>query len=184
MNHFSNRKKEATHPWECDLNSLYQLSYISWQKYGNGTSRECSSVIHLSMLSPRGWPWAHVGHLTFLKNFWSKSPPRGPKIWSNQIKYTHLENEYWEEEFLYKYKNHRLPQLKTAVFQGFSCATSIPRWPVHRRVNGAMWLCPSPQCKKIKRPHPGTHVLSQIPERGEGNRGHMPHICLGSPPQA
>jgi len=31
-----------------------------------------------------------VGHLTFQKTFWSKSPPWGPKIWSNQIKYPHL----------------------------------------------------------------------------------------------
>ena len=33
-----------------------------------------------------------------------------------------------------------------------------------------------------KRPHPGTQILSQIPEGGEGNRGQMPHICSGSPP--
>ena len=36
--------------------------------------------------------------------------------------------------------------------------------------------------QKSKRPHPGTQVLSQIPEGGEGNRGQMPHICLGVPP--
>ena len=44
---------------------------------------------HLSIFSPRG-DRAYVGHLTFHKNFWSKSPPWGPKIWSNQIKYSHL----------------------------------------------------------------------------------------------
>ena len=48
-------------------------------------------IMHLSMLSPRGGggggPRAYVGHLTFQKNFWSKSPPWGPKIGSNQIKY-------------------------------------------------------------------------------------------------
>ena len=33
---------------------------------------------------------AYVGHLTFQKSFWSKSPPWGPKIASNQIKYPHL----------------------------------------------------------------------------------------------
>ena len=32
----------------------------------------------------------YVGHLTVQKNFWSKSPPWGPKIWSNQIKYPHV----------------------------------------------------------------------------------------------
>ena len=35
--------------------------------------------------------------------------------------------------------------------------------------------------KKNKRPHPGTQILSQIPEGGEGNRGQMPHICPGFP---
>ena len=34
-----------------------------------------------------GGPRAYVGHLTFQNNFWSKSPPWGPKIWSNLIKY-------------------------------------------------------------------------------------------------
>ena len=37
-----------------------------------------------------GEPREYVGHLTVQKNFWSKSPPRGPKIWSNQIKYPHV----------------------------------------------------------------------------------------------
>ena len=36
--------------------------------------------------------------------------------------------------------------------------------------------------QKSKRPHPGTQILSQIPEGGEGNRGQMPHICPGFPP--
>ena len=36
------------------------------------------------------------------------------------------------------------------------------------------------RAKKGKRPHPGTLILSQIPEGGEGNRGQMPHICPGS----
>ena len=31
---------------------------------------------------------AYVGHLTSQKNVWSKSPLWGPKIWSNQIKYS------------------------------------------------------------------------------------------------
>ena len=48
-------------------------------------------VMHLSMLSPRrGGPRAYVGHLTFQKIFWSKSPPWGPKTGSNKIKYPHL----------------------------------------------------------------------------------------------
>ena len=42
-----------------------------------------------------GWgPWAYVGHLTFQKNVWSKSPPWGPKIGSNQIKYPHLFHQF------------------------------------------------------------------------------------------
>jgi len=36
------------------------------------------------------------------------------------------------------------------------------------------WFHSSTQ--KSKRPHPGTQILSQIPEGGEGNRGQMPHI--------
>ena len=82
--------------------------------------------------------------------------------------------------FLYKNKC-LIPLLKTAVFQGFSRATSIPRWPAHRRAHGTMWLGPIPPSKKSKRPHPGTQILSQIPEGGEGNRGQMPHICSGFP---
>ena len=39
-----------------------------------------------------------------------------------------------------------------------------------------------PPCKKSKRPHSGTQILSQIPEGEEGNRGQMPHICPGSSP--
>ena len=31
-----------------------------------------------------------MGHLTFQKIFWSKSPPWGPKTGSNKIKYPHL----------------------------------------------------------------------------------------------
>ena len=83
--------------------------------------------------------------------------------------------------FLYKCKNKCLHILKTAVFQGFSRATSIPRWPAHRRAHGTMWLGPIPLCKKSKHPHPGAQILSEIPEGGEGNRGQMPHICPGSP---
>ena len=44
---------------------------------------------------------AYVGHLTFQKNVWLKSPPWGPKIWSNQIKYSHLGEVnicYWPAE--------------------------------------------------------------------------------------
>ena len=43
------------------------------------------------------------------------------------------------------------------------------------------WFHSSAQ-KKSKRPHPGTQILSQIPEVGEGYRGQMPHICPWSPP--
>ena len=41
-----------------------------------------------------GGPRAYLGHLTFQKNFWSKSPPWGPKIGSNQIKYPHLFHQF------------------------------------------------------------------------------------------
>ena len=40
-------------------------------------------LMHLSVLSPRGEPRAYVGHLTFQRNFGSKSP--------DQIKCPHLE---------------------------------------------------------------------------------------------
>ena len=36
--------------------------------------------------------------------------------------------------------------------------------------------------QKNKRPYPGTQFFSQIPEGGEGNRGQIPDIYLGSPP--
>ena len=52
---------------------------------------QATFIMHLSMLSPRGGgPRAYVGHLTFQKIFWSKSPPWGPKTGSNKIKYPHL----------------------------------------------------------------------------------------------
>ena len=38
-----------------------------------------------------GAPWVYVGYLTFEKNFWSKSLLWDPKMWSDQIKYPHLE---------------------------------------------------------------------------------------------
>ena len=37
-----------------------------------------------------GAPQAYVGNLTVQKNFWPKSSPWGPKIGSNQIKYSHI----------------------------------------------------------------------------------------------
>ena len=45
-------------------------------------------------------------------------------------------------------------------------------------------LVPFLTAQKSKCPHPGTRILRQIPEGGEGNRGQMPHICLRSPPRA
>ena len=36
--------------------------------------------------------------------------------------------------------------------------------------------------KKSKCPQPGAHILSQIPEGGECNRGQMPHTCQEPPP--
>ena len=51
--------------------------------------------MHLSMLSPSGGgPSAYVRHLTFQKNFWSKSPLWGPKPWSNRIKYPQVFDQF------------------------------------------------------------------------------------------
>ena len=76
--------------------------------------------------------------------------------------------------FLYKYNNNCLPLLKTAVFQGFSCATSIRR----RTDEHIRWCALVPFLRaKSKRLHPGTQILSLIPVRGGGNKGQMPHIC-------
>ena len=71
--------------------------------------------------------------------------------------------------FLYKYKKKCLPLLKTAVFQDYICSRTIR-------------LGPNSSAQKSKRSHPGTQILSQISEDGEGNRGQMLHICPGSPP--
>ena len=72
--------------------------------------------------------------------------------------------------------------LKTAVFQGFSHATSIPSWPAHRWAHGTMCLGPISPCKNSKHPHPGTQILGQIPEGGEGNRGQMLPYAWCPPP--
>ena len=58
--------------------------------------------------------------------------------------------------FLYKYKKKCLPLLKTAVFQDYICSRTIR-------------LGPNSSAQKSKRSHPGTQILSQIPEDGEGN---------------
>ena len=71
--------------------------------------------------------------------------------------------------FLYKYKKKCLPLLKTAVFQDYTCSRTIR-------------LGPNSSAQRSKRPHPGTQILGQIPEDGEGNRGQMLHLCPGSPP--
>ena len=71
-------------------------SVITYFRFSNSSALvdevSLCNVMHLSMLSPSGGGGtrAYVGHLTFQKNFWSKSPPWGPKIGSNQIKYPHL----------------------------------------------------------------------------------------------
>ena len=61
-------------------------------------------------------------------------------------------------------------------------STAICRRARRAHENETMWLSPIPPRKKITRPHPGTQILSQTPEGGEGNRGQMPHVCPGSPP--
>ena len=103
--------------------------------------------MHVSMLSPRGGggPRADMGHLAFQKNFWSKSPLRGPKIWSNQIKYPQVFHQFilkmssQKPVFLYKYTNKFLPLLKAAVFQGF---TKAPKAALLQFQDGRRSTCP------------------------------------------
>ena len=60
------------------------------------SSTSIFTFVHLSMLSPRGGGGtrAYVGHLTFQKNFWSKSPLWDLKTWSNQIKYPQVFDQF------------------------------------------------------------------------------------------
>ena len=63
--------------------------------------------------------------------------------------------------FLYKYKKKCLPGL-------------------HLLQNDSTWS--QFLSAKKQTSHPGTQILSQIPEDREGNRGQMLHLCPGSPP--
>ena len=45
-----------------------------------------------------------------------------------------------------------------------------------RQAPGTMWLCPIPLCTKSNHPHPGTQILSQIPEGGVGKGSNAPHM--------
>ena len=47
-------------------------------------------IYDLSILSPRGRPLRICGAFDFSEEFLFKAPPRGPKIWSNLIKYPPL----------------------------------------------------------------------------------------------
>ena len=73
------------------------------------------------------------GAFDFSEEFFVKIPTVGPQNWvkSDQMSppfpSIYIENEKQEVVFLYKYKNKCLRLLKTAVFQGFCHATSIPR---------------------------------------------------------
>ena len=86
------------------------------------------SVIHVSMLSPRGGTPGRCGAFDFSKEFLVKIPTMGPQnlVKSDQISpgvpSIYIENEYSEVVFLYKYKNKFLPPLKAGVFQGFTKA--------------------------------------------------------------
>ena len=91
--------------------------------------------MHLSMLNPRGGggTLGICGAFDFSEEFLVKIPTVGPQnlVKSDQIPppfpSIYIENEYREVMFLCKYKNKCLSLLKTAVVQGFSRATSIPR---------------------------------------------------------
>ena len=48
--------------------------------------------MHISMLNQREETPGVCRAFDFQKEFWSKSPPWGPKIWSNQIKYPHIKD--------------------------------------------------------------------------------------------
>ena len=62
-------------------------------------------------------------------------------------------------------------------------STAICRRARRAHENDTMWTSShSSTQKKSHVPHPGTQILSQTPEGGEGNRGQMPHVCPGSPP--
>ena len=125
----------------------------------------CYPIMHLSMLSPSGGgPRAYVGHLTFQKIFWSKSPPWGPKTGSNKIKYPHLREVislkfivvvvyilqiidincqafflyFWEAVFLFTETSAYLKNSR--AFQ--PALQWIPRWPAQT------WLATSPPRKK------------------------------------
>ena len=77
---------------------------IAWcalsSKHINMLARVCGLVYASINVKPEegGNPRAYVGHLTFRKNFWSKSPPWGPKIWSNRIKYPPPSNAWLSDE--------------------------------------------------------------------------------------
>ena len=60
----------------------------------NFDEKKLWSIMHLSMGGRR----AYVGHLTFQKNFWSKSPLWGPKTWSYQIKYPQVFDQFTDIE--------------------------------------------------------------------------------------
>ena len=135
-------------------------------------NKENSSIMHLSMLSPRGGPRAYVGHLNFHKNFWSKSLLWGLKIWSNQIKYPHL-GEAISLKFIVVVV-HILQIIDVLKLPSFLINSFDALCNPRKMINKSSI--------KSKRPHPGTQILTQIPEGGEGNRGQMPHMCLGFPP--
>ena len=94
-------------------------------------------------------------------------------------------NLYWKwvvrSSVLYKYKNKCLPLLKTAVFQGFSRATSIPSWLALRRAHGTMCLHPTPPRKKSKRRHP-RRFLVKFPRMGNAIEVKCPTYARGPPP--
>ena len=136
-------------------------------------SKENRSYYNASInVKPEGGPRAHVGHLTFHKNFRSKSLPWGPNIWSNQIKYPH-HGEGISLKFIvvvvYILQIIDVLKLPSFLINSFDTLCN-PRKMINK------------SSIKSKRPHPGTQILTQIPEGGEGNRGQMPHMCLGLPP--
>ena len=132
--------------------------------------------MHLTMLSPRvGGPRAYVGHLIFQKNFWSKSPPWGPKIGSNQIKYLHLFHQFMlkmsseKSCFCINIKTRAYVYLKQPSF----------RTDEHM---GRCDLVPFLRAKKANVPTVGPRLLVKYPRVGKAIEVKCPTYARGPPP--
>ena len=95
--------------------------------------------------------------------------------------------------FLHKYKIKCLLLLKTALFLGFTEALkgTLLQFQDGWHVGSQTWWLMTwshSSVQKSKRPHPGTQILTQITEDGEGKRKrsnapHMPGVPPLPPPR-